>query len=211
MPAYEANLKKGDIIDSIDGVKIGADYQKMIDLTSKSKDKPMEWTIRRGDEVFNVTLTPRAMEGQEGGKVGITPQLPSRKASIGETFSGAGVAMVDTTKIIFEGFGQLIKQFNMDDLGGPVRTFEVTGQIAKQGIVQLTYWAAILSLYLGIFNLLPIPAMDGSRLVFLGVEALRGKPIDPSREGMVHFVGFAMLFLLMIAVTYNDILRLING
>ncbi|MBJ9990250.1 RIP metalloprotease RseP [Paenibacillus sp. S28] len=211
MPAYEANLKKGDIIDSIDGVKIGADYQKMIDLTSKSKDKPMEWTIRRGDEVFNVTLTPRAMEGQEGGKVGITPQLPSRKASIGETFSGAGVAMVDTTKIIFQGFGQLIKQFNMDDLGGPVRTFEVTGQIAKQGIVQLTYWAAILSLYLGIFNLLPIPAMDGSRLVFLGVEALRGKPIDPSREGMVHFVGFAMLFLLMIAVTYNDILRLING
>ncbi len=211
MPAAEANLKKGDIVDTIDGVKIGADYEKMIDLTSKSKGKPMKWTIRRGDEVFNVTLTPRAMEGQEGGKVGITPQLPTRKAGFGETFTGAGKDMVDTTKIIFQGFGQLIKQFNMDDIGGPVRTFEVTGQIAKQGIVQLTYWAAILSLYLGIFNLLPIPAMDGSRLVFLGVEALRGKPVDPSREGMVHFVGFAMLFLLMIAVTYNDILRLING
>ncbi len=87
----------------------------------------------------------------------------------------------------------------------------MTGQIAKQGIEQLTYWTAIMSLYLGIFNLLPIPALDGSRLVFLGVEAVRGRPVDPSREGMVHFVGFAMLFLLMIAVTYNDILRLING
>ncbi|GJM83606.1 hypothetical protein HMSSN139_61020 [Paenibacillus sp. HMSSN-139] len=119
--------------------------------------------------------------------------------------------MVNTTKAIFLGFQQLINRFNMDDLGGPVRTFEVTGQIAKQGIVQLTYWAAILSLYLGIFNLLPIPALDGSRLIFLGVEALRGKPIDPNREGMVHFIGFAMLFLLMIAVTYNDILRLIHG
>ncbi|MNC40950.1 Regulator of sigma-W protease RasP [compost metagenome] len=87
----------------------------------------------------------------------------------------------------------------------------MTGQIAQQGIQYLTYWAAILSLYLGIFNLLPVPALDGSRLVFLGVEALRGKPVDPGREGMVHFVGFALLFLVMIAVTYNDILRLITG
>lgn len=211
MPADEADLKEGDIIESINGTAIGADYQKMIELIAASKDKPMEWTVRRGDESFDLTLTPRTMEGEEGGKVGIVPELPTRSAGIGETITGSGTAMVDTTNIIFQGFRQLIQQFSMDDLGGPVRTFEVTGQIAKQGIEQLTYWAAILSLYLGIFNLLPIPALDGSRLVFLGIEALRGKPVDPNREGMVHFVGFAMLFLLMIAVTYNDILRLING
>lgn len=211
MPASEANLKKGDIVDSINGTMIGADYQKMISLTAESQGKPMEWTIRRGDETFNVTLTPVKMEGQEGGKVGITPELPSRKATFGETIVNSGKTMVSTTEMIFKGFSKLINQFSMDDLGGPVRTFEVTGQIAKQGIEQLTYWAAILSLYLGIFNLFPIPALDGSRLVFLGVEWIRGKPIDPNREGMVHFVGFAMLFLLMIAVTYNDILRLING
>lgn len=211
MPAEEAKLQEGDIIESINGTAIGPDYKKMIQLIAESKDKPMDWKVRRGDEVFQVTLTPRAMEGQEGGKVGIVPELPSRPAGFAETIIGAGTAMVDTTTIIFQGFSQLIQQFSMDDLGGPVRTFEVTGQIAKQGIEQLTYWAAILSLYLGIFNLLPVPALDGSRLIFLGVEALRGKPIDPNREGMVHFIGFAMLFLLMIAVTYNDILRLING
>lgn len=211
MPAEEAKLQEGDIIESINGTAIGPDYKKMIHLIAESKDKPMDWKVRRGDEVFQVTLTPRSMEGQEGGKVGIVPELPSRPAGFAETITGAGTAMVDTTTIIFQGFSQLIQQFSMDDLGGPVRTFEVTGQIAKQGIEQLTYWAAILSLYLGIFNLLPVPALDGSRLIFLGVEALRGKPIDPNREGMVHFIGFAMLFLLMIAVTYNDILRLING
>ncbi|OAB35785.1 RIP metalloprotease RseP [Paenibacillus macquariensis subsp. defensor] len=211
MPASEANLKKGDIVDSINGTMIGADYQKMISLTAESQGKPMEWTIRRGDETFKVTLTPQKMEGQEGGKVGITPELPSRKATFGETIVDSGKYMVSATEMIFQGFGQLISKFSMDDLGGPVRTFEVTGQIAKQGIEQLTKWAAILSLYLGIFNLFPIPALDGSRLVFLGVEWIRGKPIDPNREGMVHFVGFALLFLLMIAVTYNDILRLING
>lgn len=211
MPAQEAGLQKGDIIVSINGEKIGADYQKMIDLTSESKGKEMKWTLQRGDETLSVALVPRSMEGQEGGKIGITPELPTRKAGIGETLTGSGKAMVDTTEAIFLGFKQLINKFNMDDIGGPVRTFEVTGQIAQQGIQYLTYWAAILSLYLGIFNLLPIPALDGSRLAFLGVEALRGKPVDPSREGMVHFVGFALLFLLMIAVTYNDILRLISG
>jgi regulator of sigma E protease len=66
-------------------------------------------------------------------------------------------------------------------------------------------------LYLGIFNLLPIPALDGSRLIFLGIEAIRRRPIDPNRESMVHFVGFALIMLLMLVVTYNDILRLVRG
>ncbi|MBB6019383.1 regulator of sigma E protease [Paenibacillus sp. JGP012] len=209
--ADQANLQKGDIIETINGTVIGTDSKKMVEMIAESKDKPMEWTLRRGNETFNITITPRAVEGQEGGKVGIVPTLPTRSVGFVETFKVSGVAMVDTTKVIFEGFRHLINQFSMDDIGGPVRTFEVTGQIAKQGIEQLTRWAAILSLYLGIFNLLPIPALDGSRLVFLGIEALRGRPVDPNREGMVHFVGFAMLFVLMLAVTYNDILRLING
>ncbi|NUU76317.1 RIP metalloprotease RseP [Paenibacillus xylanilyticus] len=209
--ADQANLQEGDIIETINGTAIGTDSQKMVTMIAESKDKPMEWTLRRGEETFNITITPRTVEGQEGGKVGIVPTLPTRSVGFVETFKVSGVAMVDTTKVIFEGFKHLINQFNMDDIGGPVRTFEVTGQIAKQGIEQLTRWAAILSLYLGIFNLLPIPALDGSRLVFLGIEALRGRPVDPNREGMVHFIGFAMLFVLMLAVTYNDILRLING
>ncbi|MGG6311158.1 RIP metalloprotease RseP [Paenibacillus macerans] len=212
MPAEEVGLRTGDIIETINGQPVGTDANKMIEMIQASKNKPMEWTVKRGEETLSVTITPQGAD-DEAGKVGSTiiTFYPTRSASFGETFQVAGQEMVGMSKAIFLGFQQLINQFSMDDLGGPVRTFEVTGQIAKQGIVQLTYWAAILSLYLGIFNLLPIPALDGSRLIFLGVEALRGKPIDPNREGMVHFIGFAMLFLLMIAVTYNDILRLIHG
>ncbi|WP_020434086.1 M50 family metallopeptidase, partial [Paenibacillus riograndensis] len=169
MPAEEAGLQKGDIVVSINGEKIGGDYQKMISLTSASKGKEMQWTLQRGEETYNVSMIPRSMEGEEGGKVGITPELPTRKAGFGETITKSGTAMVDTTKLIFIGFKQLINKFNMNDISGPVGTFQMTGQIAQQGIQYLTYWAAILSLYLGIFNLLPIPALDGSRLVFLGV------------------------------------------
>ncbi|MDQ0090587.1 regulator of sigma E protease [Paenibacillus anaericanus] len=213
MPAAEAGVQQGDIIEKINGKPVGTDAAGMIELITESKDKEMIWTVKRDDQTLSFSIIPRAVEDQGTAKVGSTiiTFFPTRSASLGETFTFAGKDMVNTTKLIFQGFGQLINQFSMDDLGGPVRTFEVTGQIAKQGIAQLTYWAAILSLYLGIFNLFPIPALDGSRLVFLGVEAVRGKPIDPNREGMVHFIGFAMLFLLMIAVTYNDILRLFNG
>lgn len=213
MPAAEAGVQQGDIIEKINGKPVGTDAAGMIELITESKDKEMIWTVKRDDQTLSLSIIPRAVEDQGTAKVGSTiiTFFPTRSASLGETFTFAGKDMVNTTKLIFQGFGQLINKFSMDDLGGPVRTFEVTGQIAKQGIAQLTYWAAILSLYLGIFNLFPIPALDGSRLVFLGVEAVRGKPIDPNREGMVHFIGFAMLFLLMIAVTYNDILRLFNG
>lgn len=211
MPAAKAGIREGDIIQSINGEQIGADRQKLILLIAASQDKPMSWVIQRGNESLNLAITPIAMAGQKGGKVGIVPMLPTRRAGFSETFQIAGQSMAHTTVAIFAGFRQLIEHFSINDLGGPVRTAEVTGQIAKQGIDQLTYWAAILSLYLGIFNLLPIPALDGSRLIFLGVEAVRGRPVDPGREGMVHFVGFAVIFLLMIVVTYNDILRLING
>lgn len=97
----------------------------MISLTSESKGKEMNWTLQR-ERALNVTLVPRSMEGQEGGKIGITPELPTRKAGFGETITGSGKAMVDTTEAIFLGFKQLINKFNMDDIGGPVRTFEVT-------------------------------------------------------------------------------------
>lgn len=210
MPAAEAGVLEGDIIEKINGKPVGTDANKMIESIQASKDKPMVWTLKRGEQEVDITVTPRASDNEQLGKVGssIITFFPMRSASVGESITRAGTDMVDTTKLIFQGFKQLINKFSMDDLGGPVRTFEVTGQIAKQGIVQLTRWTAILSLYLGIFNLLPIPALDGSRLIFLGVEALRRKPVDPNHEGLVHFIGFAMLFLLMIAVTYNDILRL---
>ncbi|MCA0754071.1 RIP metalloprotease RseP [Paenibacillus sp. N4] len=211
MPADKANLQKGDVIDSVNGVKIGADFDKMIDLIGKSPNVPVKMDIIRDGVTQQVELTPEPND--EGvGKVGITAALPTRAATFSETVTGAAKLMKNMTRSIFEGFKKLLfGEFKLDDLGGPVRTAEVTSQIAQQGIAQLTSWTALLSLYLGIFNLLPIPALDGSRLIFLGLEAVRRRPIDPNRESMVHFVGFALIMLLMLVVTYNDILRLVRG
>jgi regulator of sigma E protease len=211
-PAAKAGLKAGDEIIKINGETIGTDSEKMLQLIGSSVDKPMTWEIVRDGQPMTITVTPAYDEESGTGKVGILTGYPMRRATALETVKFGATAMKNMTINIFEGFKMLVTgKFKLDDLGGPVRTAQVTGQIAARGIEQLTSWTAILSLYLGIFNLLPIPALDGSRLIFLGLEAVRGRPIDPNRESMVHFIGFAMLMLLMLAVTYNDILNLIRG
>ncbi|QHT60733.1 RIP metalloprotease RseP [Paenibacillus lycopersici] len=211
MPASQADIKVGDVIYAVNGVKIGTDSDKMIELISKSANKPLTFTVVRSGKEITSKITPKPDDNGDG-KLGISAALPSRPAKIGETFKYAGNAMKNMTVMIFQGFKNLVTlKVKLDDLGGPVRTAQVTSQIAQQGLTQLTSWVAVLSLYLGIFNLLPIPALDGSRLLFLGLEAVRGRPVDPNRESMVHFIGFAMLMLLMLAVTYNDILRLVRG
>ncbi|WP_337098891.1 RIP metalloprotease RseP [Paenibacillus sp. YIM B09110] len=212
-PASQSKLQEGDVIHAINGTKIGTDFDKMLDIIGKSPNVALKVDIIRDGVAQQIEITPKP-DDQGVGKVGITAgvnKVPMRQATFAETITGSAKLMKNMTISIFEGFKQLISNFNLDDVGGPVRTAEVTGQIASQGIVQLTSWTALLSLYLGIFNLLPIPALDGSRLIFLGIEALRGRPVDPNRESMVHFVGFAMIMLLMLVVTYNDILRLVRG
>lgn len=208
-PAEKAGLRSDDIVISVNGTTVGANREKLIELISQSPNQAMAWVVEREGKPVSLQVIPKLQEGV--GRIGIEIKLPTRSATFAETFRYSGITMVETTKNIMIGFKRLVLgDFHLDDLGGPVRTFEVTGQFAQAGLTQLTFWAAVLSLYLGIFNLLPFPALDGSRLVFLGFEAVRGRPVDPNRESLVHFIGFAMLMLLMLVVTYNDILRLFN-
>ncbi|ACT02049.1 RIP metalloprotease RseP [Paenibacillus sp. JDR-2] len=211
MPAEHAQLQKGDLIDTVNGVKIGTDYDKMIDIIGASAGKSIQLNVIRNGALEPIKLTPVA-DDQGVGKVGLRAAYQFRSATVGETVTGAAKLMKTMTVSIFEGFKKIIiGDFKLDDLGGPVRTAEMTSEIARKGITDLTSWTALLSLYLGIFNLLPIPALDGSRLIFLGLEAVRGRPVNPNRESMVHFIGFALIMLLMLVVTYNDILRLVRG
>jgi regulator of sigma E protease len=85
---------------------------------------------------------------------------------------------------------------------------QLIGESAQVGLIYLINLTALISINLGLLNLLPIPALDGSKLIFLGIEAVRGKPVDPKKENFVHLIGFALLMTLMLFVTYRDIVRL---
>src|SRR5699024_4214064 len=99
-------------------------------------------------------------------------------------------------------------QLSMALLSGSVRIYDLTDQVVKTGFTFLLMLTAMLNVNLGIINLVPLPALDGGRLLFVGIEAVRGKPVSAQKEGFVHFVGFALLILLMLVVTWNDIQRL---
>ncbi|WP_166237903.1 RIP metalloprotease RseP [Paenibacillus turpanensis] len=208
--ASEAGLMAGDVVVAVNGETVGSDPRKLVSLITDSPEKSMTWTLQRNGETIEKKVTPRLKDGK--GYVGIRPQVLARGATFPEAIKGAWTTTIESSEQILIGFKRLVLlQFKLDDLGGPVRIVEVTGEYAAAGLEYYIFWTALFSLYLGLFNLLPFPALDGSRLLFIGLEALRGKPIDPNRESMVHFIGFAMLMLLMIAVTYNDILRLFRG
>ncbi|MFC4598978.1 RIP metalloprotease RseP [Cohnella hongkongensis] len=207
-PAAQSGIEKGDWVKSINGEPVGGDLNGMVEKINASAGQQLSIVVDRNGVELPIKVTP----DPETGKIGIYPIGEMRSPSVAETIRFAGTNMVEMTEMIFEGFRKLIfGEFKLDDIGGPVKTTQVTVEIAQRGLPDLTLWAGILSLYLGIFNLLPIPALDGSRLLFLGLEAIRGKPVDPNRESMVHLVGFAMLMLLMIVVTYNDIVGLVRN
>ncbi|WP_026689866.1 RIP metalloprotease RseP [Alteribacter aurantiacus] len=203
--AVEAGLESGDRIVSIDGESV-ATWEEMTSIIQGSPNESLLFEVERGSETFEVQMTPEERMGPEEqvqGVVGIYP--PTEFNILGSILFGF-TTTYEYTVLILEALGMLVTgQFSLDHLAGPVGIYSYTGEVAAMGILVLMQWAAILSVNLGIINLLPLPALDGGRLMFIGLEAVRGKPIDPQKEGMVHFIGFALLMLLMLVVTWNDI------
>ncbi|MCM3587183.1 RIP metalloprotease RseP [Mesobacillus maritimus] len=209
--ALEAGLKEGDVVQSIEGAEISS-WTDVVEIIQRNPEKELEFLIQRDGNQIEIPVTPNSreveIEGGESQTIGIIGvYAPIEKDPLKAVWYGFEETYTWTKEIIFA-VGKLVTgQFSIDALAGPVGIYESTSIVAQSGIWYLMRWAAVLSINLGIMNLLPIPALDGGRLMFFAVEAVRGKPIDPQKEGMVHFIGFALLMLLMLVVTWNDIQR----
>ncbi|MBS4221664.1 RIP metalloprotease RseP [Lederbergia citrea] len=204
--AQEAGLHQGDDILSIDGSEV-ANFDDITEIVRAHPEEELIFTVERNKQTIDIPVTPKRHVAEEGefGLIGV--QSPMDKSFVKVSTNGIKETYHWTVEII-RLLGKLVTgQFSIDMLAGPVGIYVSTETVAKAGILYLMKWAGLLSINLGIMNLLPIPALDGGRLLFFGVEALRGKPIDRQKEGMVHFIGFALLMLLMIVVTWNDIQR----
>ena len=202
--ALESGLKEGDRVLSIDNQEI-TNWDEMVTIIQENGDQELLFSIERSGAQMEIPVTPKVREGEKIGFIGVYPSV--EKSLLGSVSYGFEQTYF-WTKQILVGLSQLIVgQFSIDDLSGPVGIYSLTDEVAQTGIYNLMRWASILSINLGIVNLLPLPALDGGRLIFIGIEAVRGKPIDPQKEGIVHFIGFALLMLLMLVVTWNDIQR----
>ncbi|HEY9581925.1 MAG TPA: RIP metalloprotease RseP, partial [Savagea sp.] len=146
-------------------------------------------------------------QGQQFGRIGVYYSSPVEHGVMKSIVYG-GEQLVYWFGKISDLLGQLVTgKLNMEALSGPVGIYKATGDIAERGFINLLSWGAVLSINLGIMNLLPLPALDGGRLLFFAIEAVRGRPVDKQKEGMVHFIGIVLLLVLMVVVTWNDIQR----
>ena len=197
--AQEAGLMDGDRIVRINGESIHL-YREVSLHSMMNYGEPLKITYERDGERSTVTLTPKFDEEANRYYIGIQGGGQPHACSAPEVFIGT----------IFRG------HFSRDDISGPVGVVQVVNDTYTEArpygvltvLLSLLNLATLLTVNIGVINLLPLPALDGGRLIFLLIEAIRGKPIPPEKEGMVHLAGFMALMLLMVLVMFNDISRL---
>ncbi|MBC7087327.1 MAG: RIP metalloprotease RseP [Tissierellales bacterium] len=203
-PAESAGLMPGDKIISISGNTI-ENWEDIVNNIEKSNNNTqLEIIVERNNELETILVTPKMED--ERMVIGIVPEGDSNvieaiKDGFNNTFYFITL-MIDFISMSLRG------NVSINDLAGPLGVISIVGVAANQGIISLLYLLGFISINLGFINLMPFPALDGGRIIFLVVELIRGKPLDPKKEGMIHFIGLMLLFALMLFITYNDILRL---
>lgn len=215
--AKDAGLKIGDKIVAIDGVKVDywEDLQNIIH--SKANLAVVQLSVLRGnkEETVKVVLKQKELADLLGQKrsvslLGITPSEEFVKVRHGPIAAMVlGVKHTwDLTVTVYKAFGlMVVRKLSIKEATGPVGMFFITSKIAKQGLIALINFIGIISVHLAIFNLLPLPLLDGGHLVLLAAEKARGKNIGIKAERVITQVGFTMIIALALVITYNDIVR----
>ncbi len=203
-PAEYGGVMEGDEFVSINNIPISTWDDLSNAIGSSSPNEELEIVIIRDSQEEVLYIQPALEEDRV--MLGIVPEyersiMGGIKGGFQMTATFIGL-MFDFIKMIFTG------GVSINDLAGPVGVINEIGNAAKMGIVNLLMLLGFISVNLGFFNLLPIPALDGSRLVFLLIELVRGKPVNPEKENFIHFVGLILLLGLMLVVTYKDIIRI---
>lgn len=202
-PAAEAGILSGDQILSIDGKQTN-NWNKVVEGI-KSSDDTLSVEILRDRKTQVIDVHPEEMEGQK--IIGITSRLTRNPAS---AIGGGTLATYEMGKSMLMAFKGLITGgISTKDIAGPVGMVSMVGQTSKLGIQYVATFVALVSLNLAIINLLPLPALDGGRIVFVFIRSITGKMISDRTEGIIHAVGMGLLLLLAVIVTINDVGKLI--
>lgn len=205
--AEKAGILAGDQIVAVNGQST-ANWNVLTDVIHARPNQSLKITLERGGVRRTLTVATEKDPQTGYGMIGIAPEVVYQRVSILEAIRLGWEQTFQFTKFILVAIVEMITGKIPAQVGGPVAIAQAIGQGAQEGLANLLGLTAVLSIQLGLLNLFPIPALDGSRLVFLAVERLRGKPLNPERENLIHLVGFVLLLVVMLAVTYHDILQL---
>ena len=201
-PAEKAGLKPGDKILSINGVTTTT-WEEVRSNIADSGGVNLLIEFERDNQIQTVEVMP---ENQ------ITIGFYTRMdRSIISAVTGSIHRVVFYITLMFQLIGMMITgQVGSEAVAGPIGIISMVGEAARLGLYPLLNLMAFININLGFINLMPVPALDGSRLVFIAIEGIRGKRISPEKEGYIHFIGFVFLMALMFFVLYKDIIKILN-
>jgi regulator of sigma E protease len=218
-PAAAAGFEKGDSVVSVNGSPISS-WEQFVEIVRRSSGAPVKVGVIRGTAPLTLTVTPTsdtATDPSTGavvreGKIGVGATESSATVPLGRAIADGSTATLDMTTLVFTSLRKIAtRETPVSDLGGPVLIVQASVQAARQGVSMLFYLIALLSVNLAVFNLLPIPILDGGQIAVQLVEATRDHPLsDRARENVAR-VGLALIITIFVMVTFNDIKRLIFG
>ena len=210
--AQEAGLLPGDEITAVNGEAIAHNASGTQALREAVQTgETLALTVSRGGETLSIDVSPKAIQedGAQAYQLGVT--FATHNYGFFEAIPASGRMMVGVTEQLFTTLKNLIFHgTGADEMTGTVGTVVVISEVVQRDSSMIWDIIFLISLNLGILNLLPIPALDGGRLVFLIVEAIRRKPVPPEKEGMVHLIGFALILILFVVLTWHDITNIPN-
>ncbi|HKM04700.1 MAG TPA: RIP metalloprotease RseP [Lachnospiraceae bacterium] len=215
-PAEAAGMQSGDKIISMNGEKVYL-YREVSLVSMMNEGENITIVYKRNGEKIKTIITPKYDEETDRFYIGFQGFGTYEKGNAIDIIKNAYFEVRYTIKMTYKSLFMLIKgQASVKELSGPVGIAQIVGEVYEEAasvsfkaiVLNMLNIAILLSANIGVVNLLPLPALDGGRLVFMIIELFRGKPISAEKEGMVHFVGFVLLMLLMVFVMYNDISRL---
>jgi regulator of sigma E protease len=218
--AAAAGFKPGDLVVSIDGEKIGS-FSDMQRIVSVSSGEPLKIVVERDSHEVMLTATPQLKELKDNfgnvhrlGVLGVSRSMAAgdiktdKVAPLTAVVMGAQETWFVIDRTLSYIGGVFAGREAADQLGGPIRIAQVSGQVASAGFAALIHLTAVLSVSIGLLNLFPIPLLDGGHLLFYGIEAARGRPLSERAQEVGFRIGLAIVVMLMIFATFNDILHL---
>jgi len=216
-PALRQGLAVGDKVLAVDGKDVRY-WEDMTELIYKHPETPIDLTIERGGTTIHKSITPtvRKMKDIFGNQitralVGISPsqKIESIKYPFFKSFYMGGKKLLRLTADTYKALWSIVtgRLSLKESMTGPIGIFVITGQAAKMGFIHILFIMGILSASLAIFNVLPLPVLDGGHIIFLGLEKLRGKPLSPKAQEVVANIGVTFLIMLTVFIFYSDIMK----
>jgi regulator of sigma E protease len=219
MPAHAAGVRTGDQIVAVDGESVGQ-WEEMAELIKERGGRPLEFQVLREGNVVRLMVTPKQVPsknlfGEDIDKyaIGITASgaFTIRRLNLFDSVVEGAVQTWQIAELTVLSVGKIMSgSLSAKTIGGPIMIAQLAGEHAKAGMTNFIFFIALLSVNLGILNLLPIPVLDGGHLLFFVIEAIRRKPVNLRMREVAQQVGMFVLILLMVYVFYNDIARMLN-